>query len=92
MVIFFFFLGIYISSLENLHHALVRHITQVFEVVDVDQCAQLCRTHSCRSFNFQQFGAEGPKRYCELSKLSRDQAPKQYVSRPGYTYYDDVSG
>ncbi|XP_078350960.1 uncharacterized protein LOC144635751 isoform X2 [Oculina patagonica] len=82
--------GIFQTTIDDMDHALLHSPRYQHEVNDVMQCFKKCQGDSqCLSFNFQHDSAL-PTRTCELNTATKGQAPINYITRPGYTYYENV--
>ena len=76
------------TKLEGADYALLGQPLSLHHVSDVIECFRKCRDDSqCLSFNFEYTSAL-PTRKCELHAITKNWEPKDYVMRPGYTYYE----
>ena len=89
--IFIVSVGIFQATLDDVDHSLFSHLRSRHKVRDVIDCLQKCRDDlQCLSFNFQYITAVSPKNNCELNGVTKGQDPKNFVRRPGYTFYENV--
>lgn len=89
--IFIISVGIFQATLNDVDHSLFSHLRSRHKVRDVIDCLKKCRDDlQCLSFNFQYTTVVSSKNNCELNGVTRGQDPKNYVRRPGYTYYGNV--
>ena len=87
---FFPFTGIFQATINDVGHSLRNHTQSQHQVSDVRECFEKCLADpQCLSFNLQHDSAL-PTRSCELNGVTKGQDPRNYVRRPGYTYYDRV--
>ena len=76
------------TKLDGVDYALLGQPLSQHHVSDVIECFRKCRDDSqCLSFNFE-YQSVLPTRRCELHAITKNQDPKNYVTRPGYTYYE----
>ena len=89
--IFIISLGIFQATLDDVDHSLFSHLRSRHKVRDVIDCLKKCQDDlQCLSFNFQYATVVSSKNNCELNGVTRGQDPKNFVRRPGYTYYGNV--
>ena len=82
--------GVFQATLDDVNHALSCYPLSQHEVNDVMQCFQKCQDNSqCLSFNFE-YASVLPQKTCELNGATKGQDPRNYVKRPGFTYYENV--
>ena len=68
-------------------HALQYHVIQTLQLHYKIECTIACLDHwSCKSYNFQE--NKDNLRTCELSDSTKSMSTSDFVSRPGYSYYD----
>ena len=76
------------TKLDGVDYALLGQPLSEHDVIDVIECFRKCRDDSqCLSFNFE-YKSVLPTRKCELHAITKNWDPKDYVMRPGYTYYE----
>jgi len=81
---------IFQATLDDVDHALSSYPRSQHDVRDVMQCFRKCQDDTqCLSFNFE-YTSVLPTKKCELNYVTKGQDPKNYVTRPGYTYYENV--
>ena len=89
--IFIISVGIFQATLDDVDHSLFSHLRSRHKVHDVIDCLKKCQDDlQCPSFNFQYTTVVSRKNNCELNGVTRGQDPKNFVRRPGYTYYENV--
>lgn len=82
--------GIFQATIDDEGYSLRNHIQSQHQVSDVMGCFERCLVDSrCLSFNFEH-DLVLATRSCELIGVTKEQDPRNYVRRPGYTYYDRV--
>ena len=76
------------TKLDGVDYALLGQPLSQHHVSDVIECFRKCRDDSqCLSFNFE-YTSASHARSCEFHAITKNQGPKDYVIRPGYTYYE----
>ncbi|PFX28116.1 hypothetical protein AWC38_SpisGene7152 [Stylophora pistillata] len=82
--------GIFQATIDDVGYSLRNHTKRHHQVHDVMDCFEKCLADpQCLSFNFEHDSVL-PTRKCELNGVTKGQDPRNYVRRPGYTYYDRV--